>query len=128
VAGGLPKLVQNSRREEEPERDSYGDASESDHEEGDDEDELDNEGKDSLYWIHLMEYEQTRLRRVYEVKMSTLWPQRKTVAAQSSLKSDFQAAVDRCAAGWYLKRVEQWIDAVEGGTFPRLADVLGSQL
>ncbi|RKU45297.1 hypothetical protein DL546_006625 [Coniochaeta pulveracea] len=128
VAAGVPKALEGSKREEEPDRDSYGDDSESDNDEGDDDDGLDNEGKDSLYWIHLMEYEQTRLRRVYEEKLTTLWPQRATVASQSCLKSDFHAAVDRCAAGWYLTRVEQWIDAVEGGTFPRLADVLDAKV
>ncbi|KAK4097668.1 kinase-like protein [Parathielavia hyrcaniae] len=124
VAAEMPKFLLGNVREEEPRRDGYADAS-------DDvmgSEELDDEGKDGLYWIHLMEYETTQLRKVYAAKMKELWPQWETEVAYGALKRDFLGAVGRCAAGWYLKRVEQWIGAVEVGTFPRLMDVLQPKL
>ncbi|KAK3299001.1 phosphotransferase enzyme family-domain-containing protein [Chaetomium fimeti] len=120
----LPKFLLGPTREEEPNRDGYGDAS-------DDvmgSDELDDEGKTELYWIHLMEYERTQLRKVYADKMKQLWPQWETEVTYAPLKLDFFGAVARCANGWYLKRTEQWVDAVEGGAFPRLMDVLQGNL
>lgn len=120
VAAEMPKFLLGPAREEEPNRDGYGDAS--DDVKGSDE--LDDEGKTELYWIHLMEYEQTQLRKAYADKMKQLWPQWETEVTYAALKLDFFGAVGRCAAGWCLKRTEQWIDAVEGGAFPRLMDVL----
>jgi aminoglycoside phosphotransferase (APT) family kinase protein len=120
VASEMPKFLLGPPREEEPNRDGYGDAS--DDVKGSDD--LDDEGKTELYWIHLMEYEQTQLRKVYAAKMKDLWPQWETETTYSGLKLDFLGAVGRCASGWYLRRTEQWIDAVEGGAFPRLMDVL----
>jgi aminoglycoside phosphotransferase (APT) family kinase protein len=120
MAAEMPKFLLGPEREEEPNRNGYGDAS--DDVKGSEE--LDDEGKTELYWIHLMEYEQTQLRKVYANKMKQLWPRWETEVAYAALKLDFLDAVDRCAAGWYLKRTEQWVDAVEGGAFPRLMDVL----
>ncbi|KAH6854490.1 phosphotransferase enzyme family-domain-containing protein [Chaetomium sp. MPI-CAGE-AT-0009] len=120
MAAEMPEFLLGPTREEEPNRDGYGDAS--DDVEGSDG--LDDEGKNMLYWIHLMEYEQTQLRKVYADKMKQLWPRWETEVTYGALKLDFFGAVSRCASGWYLKRTEQWIDAVEGGAFPRLMDVL----
>ncbi|KXX81172.1 Altered inheritance of mitochondria protein 9, mitochondrial [Madurella mycetomatis] len=128
VATEMPKFLDGEPREEEPDRDKYGDASEGAELGPDDEDKLDDEGKTELYWIHLMEYEQTQLRKVYIAKMKELWPQWEREAECASLKSDFLGAVDRCADGWYLKRIEQWIDAVEAGAFPRLMDILSPNI
>jgi hypothetical protein len=124
MAAEMPKFLLGPVREEEPNRDGYGDASD----DVNGSDDLDDEGKTELYWIHLMEYEQTQLRKFYADKMKQLWPQWKTEVTYAALKLDFFGAVGRCAAGWYLKRTEQWIDAVEGGTFPRLMDVLNGNI
>ncbi|KAL2129125.1 hypothetical protein VTI74DRAFT_8187 [Chaetomium olivicolor] len=91
VAAQMPKFLDGPRREEEPQRDNYGDASDADPKF----DELDNEGKTILYWIHLMEYEQTQLRKVYAAKMRALWPQWETGAEYGSLKADFLGALLR---------------------------------
>jgi aminoglycoside phosphotransferase (APT) family kinase protein len=120
MAADMPKFLLGATREEEPKRDGYGDASD----DGKGSDELDDEGKTELYWIHLMEYDKTQLRRVYADKMKQLWPRWETEVANGGLKLDFYGAVARCGAGWFLKRTEQWVDAVEGGTFSRLMDVL----
>lgn len=120
----MPKFLVGKTREEEPDRDGYGDATE-DGNHGMGSDGLDGEGKTELYWVHLMEYDQTQLRKVYADKMKQLWPQWETEeVASAGLKLDFYGAVGRCGAGWYLKRTERWIDAVESGSFPRLMDVL----
>jgi hypothetical protein len=135
VTNMMPKFLQGPTREEEPKRDRYADSSET-AESPTREDDLDDEGKNGLYWIHLMEYEQTMLRKVYVQYMTDVDPLRRIhdmallfekwcrEAAHSPLKVDFLGAVDRCADGWHLKGIEKWIDAVEGGTFPRLTDVL----
>lgn len=129
----MPKFLNGKTREEEPKRDDYGDADA--HEEGEessaDDEELDDEGKTDLYWLHLMEYEQTQLRKVYTAKMKELWPRWESEAKDASLKSDFLGAVGRCASGWYLKRIEQWVDRLEehdGRAFPRLMDILSPSI
>ncbi|KAK3947304.1 phosphotransferase enzyme family-domain-containing protein [Pseudoneurospora amorphoporcata] len=117
-------------REEEPHRSRYADVFSDedvlgDEQDGGMEDAPDNEGKTELYWIHLMEYEQTQLRRVYSAKMNQLmgngWDGE---VQEAALKVDFLGAVSKCAQGLYLKRIEQWVDAVEAKEFVRLGDVL----
>jgi hypothetical protein len=43
---------------------------------------------------------------------------------ENTLKDDFVNAVLRCDDGFALKRILQWVDAVENGEYPRLMDVL----
>lgn len=119
----VPDFLEGGTREEEPDRDCYGNASEGGEQ---DEDGLDTEGKISLYWVHLMEYDQTKLRKVYIAKMKELWPLWESEATYGTLKADFFRAVLECE-GWFLYRVEDWLDSVESGLFPRLADVLSQK-
>ncbi|EAA32630.1 kinase-like protein [Neurospora crassa] len=131
VSTQFPEFLRGGvEREEEPHRSRYADvfSDEEASEEGQDggiEDVPDNEGKTELYWIHLMEYEQTQLRRVYSARMGQLmghgWD---AEVEEAALKVDFLGAVAKCAQGLYLKRIEQWVDAVEGKEFVRLGDVL----
>ena len=53
--------------------------------------------------------------------MLLLWEKE---AEKGSLAVDFLGAVERCADGWGLKRIEQWIDSGMDGVYPRLMDVL----
>ncbi|KAK5657632.1 hypothetical protein OQA88_2704 [Cercophora sp. LCS_1] len=127
VASQMPEFLRGAAREERPDRNRYTDVSDkgSDASYGDGlEDSLDNEGKTELYWIHLMEYEQTQLRKVYAARMRQLRPDWDVEVAEGALKVDFLDAVLRCNAGFYLKRLEQWADAVERKEFLRLAEVL----
>ena len=120
VATEMPKFLLGATREDEPVRDGYGDAS-------DDTpafDDLDNEGKTELYWIHMMEYDMTQLRKVYVARMNQLSPLWEKEAEKRSLAVDFLGDVARCATGYGLKRIEQWIDAGKDGVYPRLMDVL----
>ncbi|OBR03316.1 hypothetical protein CH63R_12443 [Colletotrichum higginsianum IMI 349063] len=123
----MPKFLSGARRDEKPDRDGYGDesAGQDDTLSGVDRDEeLDNEGKDELYWIHLMEFEQTQLRKVYAARMQQLRPDWATEVEDGSLKRDFLEAVHRCRSGFYLKRISQWVDAITAGDFRRLAETL----
>lgn len=131
VSTQFPEFLRGEvEREEEPHRNRYADVF-SDEEDSDErqdgvaDDVPDNEGKTELYWIHLMEYEQTQLRRVYSGRMNQLmgngWDGE---VEEAALKVDFLGAVSKCAQGFYLKRIEQWVDAVEAKEFVRLGDVL----
>ncbi|WYZ43690.1 hypothetical protein EsH8_VII_000126 [Colletotrichum jinshuiense] len=130
----MPKFLSGARREEEPDRDRYGDESTCEDDAlssggrstgGDeDEDDLDNEGKNELYWIHLMEFEQTQLRKVYTARMQQSRPDWAMEVENSILKTDFLEAVHRCRSGFYLKRISQWVDGIARGDFRRLAETL----
>lgn len=122
VVTEMPEFLRTNRpREEEPQRDRYGDA---DKESTPHKDQLDDEGKTNLYWEHLMEYDKTQLSKVYVAKMKELWPQWEIEAEYGALKHDFLDAVLRCASGWFVGRTEDWVDAIEEGECPRLTDVL----
>lgn len=71
-------------------------------------DDLDNEGKNELYWIHLMDHEVTRLQEVYDAKLRQLWPDRPV--EESRVKVDFFEAMSQCSAGFRLKQVGTWVD------------------
>ncbi|KAI1177568.1 kinase-like domain-containing protein [Nemania sp. FL0916] len=117
-----PKFLQGNTRVDEPKRDDYSKetpepaASNEDH----DSDHLDNEGIDSLYWIHRMDYEKTQLREVYETTLRELWygwP-----LQDSFIKIDFYTAVLQCGSGLFLKQTERWIHQIQSGNVIRWAD------
>ncbi|KAL2176134.1 phosphotransferase enzyme family-domain-containing protein [Thermothelomyces heterothallicus CBS 202.75] len=139
VASQVPEFLRGAARETEPDRNCYTDVDKGaahaavsdgpgeggdDDDDDDDDDGLDNEGKTELYWIHLMEYEQTQLRKVYAARMRQLRPDWDLEVEESALKVDFLGAVARCAAGFYLRRIEQWVDAVERREYLPLMEVL----
>ncbi|KAH8671475.1 phosphotransferase enzyme family-domain-containing protein [Xylariales sp. PMI_506] len=97
VAGQFPNFLSGTTREEEPYRNQYSDASP-----GCGQDDLDNEGKNELYWIHRMEFEQTQLRKVYAESMRSLWPEWTEQQAEY-LKIDFLDAESTIASGWVFK-------------------------
>ncbi|KAI1115474.1 kinase-like protein [Nemania sp. NC0429] len=74
----VPHFLEEDDRLEEPVREDYGDETPSEAAaaaDTGDPDRLDNEGKNPLYWEHLMEYEATQLRDVYRTKLKQLWPE-----------------------------------------------------
>ena len=119
----MPEFLRGASREVKPDRNCYTDVDKAYYGEEPD-DGLDNEGKTELYWIHLMEYEQTQLRKVYAARMRHLRPGWDLEVEENSLKVDFLHAVLRCGSGFYLGRIEQWVDAVERREFLPLMDVL----
>lgn len=105
----VPEFLQGSVREEEPKRQDYADESDNESSmpgDGQDDD-LDNEGKNELYWIHLMEYKKTYLRRLYHAHMWKTRPGWDAEIEQNALKEDFVGAVFRCGQGFYLKTIAQ---------------------
>lgn len=117
-------LSREGAREEEPIRDGYADEDPEEQQVGSFEDDLDNEGKDSLYWIHLMEYETTQLRKVFDERMRELRPGWDMQVAENALKNDFLDAVYRCDWVFACGGIDTWIDAVESGEFPSLQQIL----
>jgi hypothetical protein len=119
VASQVPEFLRGAARETRPDRNCYTDV-----DTPGDLDGLDNEGKTELYWIHLMEYEQTQLRKVYTARMRQLRPDWDVEVEEGALKVDFLGAVSRCGSGFYLGRIEQWADAVERREYLSLMEVL----
>lgn len=74
-------------------------------------DALDTEGKNEVYRIHLMEYEQTQSRKVFVERMRQSWPSWDDVVADAALKVDYVATVERCADGFqfHLKGTEWYV-------------------
>lgn len=118
-----PRFLIGEPREEEPIRDGYADEdpAESTGTRNDGgPDDLDNEGKSQLYWIHLMEYETTQLRAVYESRLRELWPG--WPLPESQIKVDFFDAVLQCSGGVFVKQVNNWADSISRGDPIRWAD------
>ncbi|KAK3391237.1 phosphotransferase enzyme family-domain-containing protein [Podospora didyma] len=135
VASQMPEFLRGAARDKMPDRNRYTDVGNEAHggSDGSDgassygpglEDSLDNEGKTELYWIHLMEYEQTQLRKVYAARMRQRRPDWDNEVVDGTLKADFFGAVSRCGAGFYLRRIEQWVDALDRKEFLGLMEVL----
>ncbi|KAM0461551.1 hypothetical protein ACHAPV_004257 [Trichoderma viride] len=120
LATQIPGFLEGPAREKEPRRQDYADEEPGDNKDG----ELNNEGKNELYWIHRMEYEQTQLRKVYHERMCQLQPDWDATAKESVLKEDFFSAVNVIRDGFFLRKTAQWIERVERSEFPRLMDIL----
>lgn len=123
MATMIPKFLDGERREEEPIRDIYADEVPTESAETRKEgyiDDLDNEGKNQLYWIHLMEYETTKLRAVYEASLRQLWPD--WPLEENHMKVDFFEAVLQCSSGIFVKKVDRWVDSIQRGNSIRWAD------
>ncbi|KXJ93453.1 phosphotransferase enzyme family-domain-containing protein [Microdochium bolleyi] len=117
----MPKFLTDQVRDEEPIRDRYSDeASTSNKTSGSREDSLDNEGKNKLYWIHLMEYEVTQLSRVYEKTLLELWPA--WPIQDSACKVDMYDAVTQCGVGFFIAKIDRWAEGVATGNAVRFND------
>lgn len=111
-----PRFLVGHTREEEPKREMYSDETPSGSiasEEHNDPDQLDNENKNELYWIHLMEFDTTQLRQVYRAKMRELWPD--WPEEKSYKQVDFFEAFLQCNGELWLKKVNEWVDRLERG-------------
>ncbi|KAI1736597.1 phosphotransferase enzyme family-domain-containing protein [Xylaria scruposa] len=124
MTADMPRYLKEESRQEEPIPDNYAETPEESlaSQNCDDPDELDNEGKIPLYWIHRMEYEATQLREVYKTRLRQLWPE--WPLQESDVKLDFYEATLQCSAGVFLKMVNRWVDHIERGDMIRLADAL----
>lgn len=139
VATMPPRFLSGQIRDEEPKRDEYSDeqpgfssSSSSSatplgekHDLAGDPDELDNEGKNELYWIHLMDYDGTQLRRVYRERMRQLWPD--WPEEENYQQVDFFEAFLQCNAEVFINQVNEWVDRVERGDSIRWTDVFETE-
>lgn len=117
----FPQLLDGRARDVEPMRDQY--IPDSDDEEPDP-DSLDNEGINSLYWEHLLEYEQTQLRKFFKQEMAKMNATWVTTMESSTVEADFEKAVHNCDNTWRFKVVRRWLDAYKEGNVESLADKL----
>lgn len=76
---------------------------------------LDNEGVNSLYWEHMLEYELTILRDVFLKEMENIAPTWIEDLENGAVKADFEKAVQNCDYSWRTYQVKSWLDAQEKG-------------
>jgi hypothetical protein len=117
----IPQLLEGRSRDEEPTRDQYMTASDGEEEEAD-ADALDNEGVNQLFWEHLMDYEQTQLRKVFMDEMKIVCPDWLATMKSSTLKADMEKAVRNCDNSWSFKLVKRWFTAYKEGDLESLTE------
>lgn len=126
VSTRTPAFLKGNPREKKPLRDRYADADT--YGPTTDGTGLDDEGKNKLFWIHLMEWETTQLRKVYDAHLERVRPDWETEQTDSALKVDFLNAATQCAqSSIHMGCIELWVDAVEKGQAPDLMEVLRSR-
>jgi hypothetical protein len=78
-----------------------------------------------MYGEHMLEYEQTRLRPVFEAEMRKLVPWWLEVRQQVVRQADFGRAVSWCDGPFTYARVKAWLRRTLAGLgeYQRLADV-----
>jgi hypothetical protein len=117
----IPQLLEGRSRDEEPTRDQYMSASDGEEEEAD-ADALDNEGVNQLFWEHLMDYEQTQLRKLFLREMEKIRPEWVAAMTSSTLKADMEKAVHNCDNSWSFKIVKRWLTAYKEGNVESLTE------
>ncbi|PGH06920.1 hypothetical protein AJ79_06393 [Helicocarpus griseus UAMH5409] len=120
------QLLQGRERAEEPRRERYS-VEEEAAVAGDGEfqlDALDNEGVNSLYWVHLLEYERTQLRRLFVSEMGRLQPVWVEEFERGALRTDFETAVHNADNGFCFRIIREWLDAYECGEVRSLRERL----
>jgi hypothetical protein len=91
-------------------------------EEGSDDDALDNEGVNELFWEHLLEYEQTQLRKLFMDEMKSIKPEWLVTMESSTLKADMEKAVHNCDNSWQFRTVKEWLTAYKAGNMESLTE------
>jgi aminoglycoside phosphotransferase (APT) family kinase protein len=114
-ACGLPGLLKGRDRNEEPKRDQYAQDNGEEDTGGLTTEVLDNEGMNSLYWEHLLEYELTMLRDLFLKEMENVAPGWIEEWEKGAVRADFEEAVQNCDNSWRTKKVKSWLDALEKG-------------
>ncbi|KKY27672.1 hypothetical protein UCRPC4_g00906 [Phaeomoniella chlamydospora] len=117
----IPALLEGRDREQEPRREDYSPDEENPSTE---EDGLDNEGVNSLYWEHLLEYEKTHLRRIFMSEIEKLQPSWVEENKKSKLKMTFEYSAHNSDNGSAFKIINRWLNAYERGEDWSLRDAL----
>ncbi|KAK2810754.1 hypothetical protein FQN49_008517 [Arthroderma sp. PD_2] len=102
-AAQFPQFLQGRQRAEKPMREAYSV----------------NEGGNNLLHIHLLEYEQTQLRRVFMGAMEQANPDWVRMFQSSRKQADFDVAVQNCDLhNLARKMINEWLDELEKGKEP----------
>jgi hypothetical protein len=109
----LPQFLEGRERVEEPQRDQY--SPDDGEDETSDKEQLDNEGVNSLYWEHLMDWELAQLRKTFLEEMNRLSPEWIKTMEEGVEKADFENAVQNCDNSWRTKKINAWLDARDRG-------------
>ena len=121
-----PEFLRGRDRNTEPNRDEYAPDNGEEDGGGLTKEALDNEGVNSLYWEHLLEYELTMLRDLYSevpdisrfvVEMEAAIPKWSDKVPGSAIQADFEEAVQNCDNSWRTKKIQSWLDAIEKGQY-----------
>ncbi|PIL34300.1 hypothetical protein GSI_03075 [Ganoderma sinense ZZ0214-1] len=123
----LPSFLLGRHRADRPDHATYGKAADGD-EDGDEGEDAtaDKDGNgdwgeggrpNSMYFEHLLEWEQTQLRAVFLEEMARVQPEWVEAHRAGVLRNDFYTAVMYCDDELCRRRVRQWVDHVE-----RMAD------
>lgn len=122
-----PTFLRGPERDEEPFRDGYADETEEDRERVrrcGAKDDMDNEGKNKLYWIHLKEYEVTQLKKVYNTRMQQILPTWEEMAKDAELQLDFYQCVENAAVSLHCRTTCAWAESIEKGVMVRKDDTI----
>ncbi|KAF7864102.1 hypothetical protein EAF04_007067 [Stromatinia cepivora] len=111
----FPEFLKGRDRIEEPMRDRYGPDNDEEFANELQGNELDNEGINSLYWEHLLEYELTILRDLFLKEMENIALSWIKEFRKGSEKADFEWAVQACDSVWQMRKIKNWLDAREKG-------------
>ncbi|OCL02706.1 kinase-like protein [Glonium stellatum] len=68
-----------------------------------------------LYRIHMMEYELTRLRQFFYEEIERIEPAWIQEHRKSTLKADFELAVETCDNDLCMRHIQEWLDELESG-------------
>ena len=107
-AAQLPAFLMNRQREVKPTRETYGA-------------DIDELGDNSLYNIHLREYEITQLRNVFLEEMRKVSPEWTRIfnSRRGKLQADLDLAVSECGPESLSRlKVDRWLDSFEKGKEP----------
>ncbi|WEW56460.1 hypothetical protein PRK78_001904 [Emydomyces testavorans] len=102
-AAQFPKFLQGRHRAQKPIREAYSAG----------------EGGEDLFQIHLLEYEQTRLRGVFTEAMEQANPDWVRVFQSSGKQVDLDVAIQNCDLHNLARRkINEWLDELEKGKEP----------
>lgn len=124
-ASDVPRFFNVKQRDEMPEKADYADA------DPDNEDDrslgFDNEGKNSIYWEHMEEWELTTLRKLYEQRMTVLCPSWGDRREERTRMLDLEEVITRAYDDWYHGRIYRWLDEVKSGKKSSFRAILGEE-
>ncbi|OCK88441.1 uncharacterized protein K441DRAFT_700596 [Cenococcum geophilum 1.58] len=67
------------------------------------------------FWEYMQDYEKIQLRQVFLEEMERVEPAWVKEYRRSTVKADFESAVDIADSGWYKKAINGWLDQLDAG-------------